>query len=402
VVIHNLSNTEIFEEFVQAANQIREDLNIKAAIETDHAEGEMGFDFTARAYDTYRGFDFWLNQKIDKTKRRLRTSLSIDFQEGVAPFNLTENIDYIVGHSDFLCRWAAWAVFNFRQAHERTNLNSIFHEAQIRVYGVPHYCDPAEGEANLLFKGILELQKDKVLIYKFRHVDPPNSWLLRSFSYAVWVYTGENPPFWVVFPNFCGLEGGRSFSTYKQFEKFVASLKPKLEVEVRRFDVPYEKLETFLLGHAEGFYSVYRETDLHSFFYYDGPAYVLEGSETEFEKFKERFLNKEYPQALRDLRALIQQAEENLAKQKGIDCSPIKEPDVNKLASLLIEHGVIDGRLRSWFGAFTAIANLASHRNFPSVEDMKPEADRTRIMLTFQLGFQLLEELDKPLRKSFQ
>ncbi|MCW4010630.1 MAG: hypothetical protein NWF05_08425 [Candidatus Bathyarchaeota archaeon] len=394
-----MHNDAIFEEFIKATEQIRKDLNIVLEPETDRAESDLGFDFDAEVFQDSKGFCFCVSEEFDGPTRKLTATLSIYFQEGAAPFYINENIDYIAGHSNFLCRWAAWAVFNFKQAHEKISLESLFYESQIRVYGLPRYCDPAEGEASLLFNGMLMLQQDKVLIYKFRHIDPPSGYLTRFFSFGVWVNTLKNPPFWVIFPNFCGLDSGRGFSTYKKFGSLISMLKEKLEVEIRNFDIQYEELDTFLLGHATSFNSICREHDLYNIFYYNGPIRVLKGSEKEFDKFKERLQNKEYPQALRDLRALVQQAEENLVKLKELDYSKIKEPDVNKLASFLVEEGIIDGRLRSWFQAFTSIANIASHKNFPSQQDLKKGVLRVKIMLTFQLGLQLLEELDEPLIK---
>jgi hypothetical protein len=388
----------LLDDFKEAAEQIADDLGIDGTIEIDHSESNQGFDFTASLFKRNRGFDLWLGGEIRDASQKMTASLSIDFQEGVAPYYFQEKIDYIAGHSDFLCRWAAWAVFRFKEAHEKVTLNSIFHEAEIRVYGIPGYCDPAEGEADLLFHGILTKQKGKVIIYRFRHVEPPSGYLCRSFSYAVWVNPGGSPPFWVTFPDNCGLEGGRSRSTHHHFEKLIAMLKRKLEVEIKRFDVPYSELETFLLKNSTGFFSVFRDNDVDSLLHYHGPSEVLKGSEEELEKFKESFQRKEYPQALRDLRALVQQAQENVAKLKELDCSSVQDPDVNKLGAFLIEKKVLDGRLRSWFSAFTSIANLASHRNFPTIEDMRDKVLRTRILLTFHLGVQLLEELDKTVK----
>ena len=60
-------------------------------------------------------------------------------------------------------------------------------------------------------------------------------------------------------------------------------------------------------------------------------------------------MNSGYPQALRDLRALVQQALENLEKFKGIEFETLKDPDINKFAALMIEKKVLEGRLHSWF-----------------------------------------------------
>jgi hypothetical protein len=100
---------------------------------------------------------------------------------------------------------------------------------------------------------------------------------------------------------------------------------------------------------STGFFSFFKDHDLHSHFYYWGPSKVLKGSEEELEKFKISLQRKAYPQALRDLRALVQQALENLEKFKGIEFETLKDPDINKFAALMIEKKVLEGRLHSWF-----------------------------------------------------
>lgn len=72
------------------------------------------------------------------------------------------------------------------------------------------------------------------------------------------------------------------------------------------------------------------------------------------------------------------------------------EPNTNisNLTRFLIKEKQLDGRLLSWFDAFTSIANLASHKDFPSKKDLKNDAMRSRLLLTFYLGMQLLNELE--------
>lgn len=387
----------IFNQFIAASKQIAADLEVDCEILYDREEWSPGFFYEASVITGRKTFSFWFREEFRNERCEKTACLEIDFNEGAAPFYMQEEIDYIHGHSDYLNRWAAWAVFNFNQKHNKTILNSIFSESVIRVYGTPGYCWPAEGEAKLLFNGIMAIQKQQLLVYRFRHVEPPNGYLCRSISYAIWVI-GDGHPFWVVIPDSCGLDSGGGHATFTEIEHLIGLVKAKIGVEIRNVDLPYEELETYLLRHSEGFSSILRDTDLFDFFFYDGPYNVLSG-EKQFDRFKERFHSKEYPEALRDLRAMVQQAEENLLKAKSVDASTIQDSDVNKLAALLIDKKIIDGRLRSWFSAFTSVANLASHKNYPTPEDMKEGAVRTRILLTFQLGFQLLEELDNPLRE---
>jgi hypothetical protein len=386
----------LLDNFRKVAEQIATELEIgNKKIQIDHSEGDLGVDYMATV-EGEKGFTFVLStdRKEGSQKETMNLSLTIYFREGVAPYYFDEDIDHIVDDPDLLDRWASWAIFNFRQTHEKVSLESLFHEATIRVYGIPQYCDPAEGEAQLLFNGLLATQEGKVLIYRFRHIDS-GAFLCRSISYAVCVSPLGFPVFWVVFPGNCGLDSGRGRSTYQHIEALIDMIKQKHDVEIRNYDVVYEELDTFLLRRSTGFFSVFRDNELPMLLHHHCPSEIFMGSEKQFEDFMKRLERKEYAQALRDLRALVQQAEENAAKLKKLDYSSISGPDVIKLASFLISKGQIDGRLHSWFFAFTSVANLASHRDFPTKQDMADPVLRARVLLTFHLGINLIEELDK-------
>ncbi|MGH9923222.1 MAG: hypothetical protein ACRD38_10755, partial [Nitrososphaerales archaeon] len=153
------------------------------------------------------------------------------------------------------------------------------------------------------------------------------------------------------------------------------------------------------LEHADSFERIYlinpRPQALH---YPSEEAFGRDFVEA-YSKFEERYAAKEYPQALRDLRALVQHALEISCQKKDIDISNMKEPDINKISGLLISNNVIDGRLQSWFHAFSSIANQAAHRVFPSNKDLERPNLTQRITVTFQLGTQLISELESVLIK---
>jgi hypothetical protein len=54
----------------------------------------------------------------------------------------------------------------------------------------------------------------------------------------------------------------------------------------------------------------------------------------------------------------------------------------------------LDGRLLPLFTAFHAVASEASHKDFPSEEQMKDSILVGRVVIIIYLGLQLLEELD--------
>ncbi len=386
----------LLDEFKKAAVEAALDLNLNPEeIEFRDVETpKIGLSYSATILEGVKNFDFFLRTTTDQddpTTGTMKAFLTIGFTEGGAPYSFSEKLEYIKNHHNFLSRWISWAIFNYRKEHEKTNLETLFYDVDLRVYGIPGYGKPAEEEAKILFNGLLSLEPEKVLVYKFRHIKKDN-YLCRDISYAIFVNPAFGTCFWAVFPDNCGLDSGGAHNTYRHFENLITELANKIPVEIRRYDIDYEELNNFLLKHESGFFSCQHNNVLepfHRFFY----SISILISEEQEKQFIERLEKKEYPEALRNLRALVQQAQENLVIKKEIELPPSSERTITKLAGLLIRKGVIDGRLNSWFSAFASIANLASHGNYPTKEEM--EESESRILLTFYLGLQLIKEMEK-------
>ena len=386
----------LLDEFKKAAVEAALDLNLNPEeIEFRDVETpKIGLSYSARILEGVKNFDFFLRTTTDQDDPKtgtMKAFMTIGFIEGGAPYSFNENLEYIKNHNNFLSRWVSWAIFNYRKEHEKTKLETLFYDVDIRVYGIPGYCRPAEEEATILFNGLLSLKPEKVLVYKFRHIKK-EQYLCRDISYAVFVNPACGTCFWAVFPNNCGLDSGGAHNTYKHFENLISELRAKIPVEITRYDIEYDELENFLLKHNSGFFSCTHDNVLEPFdmFFFSISRLISEDQE---KQFLERLEKKEYPEALRNLRALVQQAQENLAKIKEIELPHSSERTIPKLAGILIREGIIEGRLHAWFSAFTSIANLASHGNYPTKEDMKQS--RSRILLTFYVGLQLIKEMER-------
>lgn len=326
-------------------------------------------------------------------RMRARARALIRFDEIQDSYFFFENIDYIKSHPRFMSRWASWAIYKFRLKYHKVDLETLFHFKTIRVYGLPRLSSPTESEAEILVKGILSAQDEKTIVYKFRHIDPDV--LYRSYSYAFYVNSiSTHGDYWVFFPNASGIDSGGAHHTYRYFEELIALLSNNLEVDLRKIDVPYPELESFLYKNSTDFRSLSRDNQLEDFAGFSRPYKVLENSIDEFESFIKKLENNEYSSALRDLRALVQQSLENLIETKDIETPKLSYTNINQLASILIDKGIIENRLKAWFEAFTSYANLASHRSFPTSEEMKNSVFRKRMMLTYYLGLQLLNEME--------
>jgi len=385
----------LLDDFITASKEIAVDLEMNENdVMIEHEEiPNIGLDYKAFSRNKAKEFNFslWTDAtEEDPTTGVMTATLSISFEVG-APYYYSQKINFLKTHSDFLSRWVAWAIHNYRLQYEKVNLTALFREIDMHVYSIPGYSSTTDREAVLLFNGILATQKDKVIIYKFRHVPP--DYYLRNFSYAVHVHPIKYQDFIVFFPFNCGLDSGGSRSTYRHFKSLIEMINEKIDVEIIRYDIQYNELEKYLLKNAIGFPSLYNEYTLTPLWHISGPAKVLKGSEISFKNFKNRLEEKKYPQALRDLRALVQQALENVINYFNLDGASLN--NINQLSSFLINKQLLDGRLLSWFNAFTSIANIASHKDYPTKNDMSNYVLQERIILTFYLGLHLLKELDR-------
>jgi DNA-binding ferritin-like protein (Dps family) len=237
----------------------------------------------------------------------------------------------------------------------------------------------------------LQASNSRVTVLKFRHVDP-NVWY-RSYSYAIWAET-KISGLWVFFCGAGGLDSGGWYGDYKQIEQLIHDLGEN--VTVKDFDIKEQDLERFLLRKGIGFDSLdSRDFDLESFHQDELFSLNSLGQEVSeaYKKLDESFWKGDYAGALRDLRAVVQDALEYVAEQRGVDVSGIREPDVTSLAGKLVGANVLDGRLTPWFQSFASIANVASHGTFPTEADWLNPQIRMRVLGTFVLGRQLLIEL---------
>lgn len=396
------TSDEIFKQFVEASRQISEDLGINyKKVKVDRYEtGTVGLSYVSTGEGKPYRFDFHLKtttEKADVTTGKMEASVEIYYDEGSAPFWIHEDVTELKTHSDFLARWTAWAVYNFNIKHNLVNLDSLFNEMDILVYGIPGNTYPTMSEMQLLMGGIRTIKKGKILIYRFRHVDPIIKY--RSFSYAFLVAHDDLHYFWVFFPEIGGLDSGGAGHDLKTTEGLIKKIKVK--TERKYFDIPYTELEKFLSKHVIAFES-HRSGEL--IFRLGAPSEATLGKEfaKAYSRFEQRYENEQYPQALRDLRALVQESMEIVCQKKKIDITKIKNHDIGNLSGVLVRHKVIDGKLIEWFRAFSSVANLASHKEFPTEKDLSNYHLKERILMTLLLGTHLISEIGRTITKPYK
>ena len=386
---------ELFTQFRNASRQICDDLNVSHdGVKAERYETpSVGISYSAVGNNSECEFTFYLKTETkekDVLSGKMSASLDIYYSKGSAPFSFYESLDSLKLHPDFLERWTAWAVHNFNLKHNPANLESLFHEMDIRVYGLPRYTIPTMGEAHMLIGGIRQFPPNNLLIYRFRHVDPQVKY--RSFSYAFLVSHNNIHSFWVFFPNCGGLDSGGASGDLHTLEELISSVKTKSER--KDLDIKYGELEKFLQKKAISFRLEYERDDIQISF--------IDPSENAFgkdfiqlyTKFRERYQAGDYSGALRDLRAVVQEAMQLTCEKKKVDLGSIQKRKIGNLSEKMKKSNIIDEDMYNWFLAFSSVANKASHGGFPTKKDLENSTLRRKIMTTFLLGNHLVEELE--------
>ena len=312
--------------------------------------------------------------------KHMAATIEIYYNNHSAIFRKTEDITHLGAHADFLTKWATYAIHSFNQKRDSKDLNVLFCNTPIRVYGIPNDMEWTWPELYHFVNGINAVQADNVLIYKFRHVDQYTKY--RSFSYGF--FQGS---FWVFFLDVGGLDSGGANRNLKQVENLIESMSVSVTEEC--IDVDYHELEDFLAERIAPFEPRKRGTTsfqlnkiaTHKF----GPIFSLD-----YSKFLYIYENGDYSRALRDLRALLQTAMEFICVKKSIPID--SKPNIDKLRASLIEKNIIDGKMTVWYCAFTQTANVPAHKVYsPSGEDdVSDEQLKTAIVI----GVQLIAKLE--------
>jgi hypothetical protein len=384
-------------EFIEAVKQICSDLDIpEEAVNMEVVVYDPEFFYSASSRRAkLPDFAFhvdYTRRARDIEKPQLYATLEVDFDDHTPAFYIRNALGDGSYPPDCVVRWAALAVHQFNLKHNPTNLESLFGETSIRVYGLPHYSDPTTTEMQLLMRGLRSM-KSQVTVHRFRHLRE-DDWY-RSYSYAVWAQTDRHG-YWAFFHEAGGLDSGEANRDMKLMEQLILDL-GKL-VRVKNHDIESSVLEHFLLKKCEGFESMLRDSDLareHRLALDDGlePTFGLEFSK-HLHNMENAYEQADYASSLRDLRVLVQEALEQIARLRKVDVGDMSSPNVPKLADKLKNANVIDESLLPWFHAFTSIANPSSHRLFPNREDLKDSVIRMRVLACFVIGRQLLLELE--------
>lgn len=349
-------------------------------METKRTESSAGSTYRTRIVGEYT-LNFELDTFVKKNKiQKIMAYIGIKYDSDSVSFQIHDDITKYINQDNYLERWAAHAIHKFNLEHNPINLNTRFGESILKVYG---YSDNPLSlkEMSLLLDGMQKTKTDKILAYKFRHVDT----LMRTYSYCFFVSDGYYPNFWVFFLNLGGLDSGGHSESLRLAESIIAS---KTEVELRPADIEYVRLRKFLSERVQAFNFEGENTLIFNLFVlgdFDPTFFEL------YSKFLERYKNEEYSEALRNLRVLVQMSMETVYKKNQIQIP--KKPSINTLCSELIKNEILDEVMRAWCCAFTSVANLSAHREFPSNDEFFNQNTEDRIKITILLGIYIINSL---------
>lgn len=391
-------SNKLFDQFKEASKQICDDFGISYNdVEAErYEEPNVGISYSARGKGDKYDFYFFLKtyaENNDPLSGIMSASLDITYSDNGGEFSFNEpDISWLKPHPNSLLRWAAWAVFNFNIKHNPVNLEFLFPDPKIRVYGLSNYTNPTIGEMHIVIGGIHHFPPQKLLVYRFRHVDSGDKY--RSFSYAFKVSHTTFPSFWIFFLNCGGLDSGGAHGDLLKIEELIDTIKTK--VERIYFDISYDDLKKFLQERGEGLRLQSGLDDMNHYFSDPSESAFGERFVELFCRFREEFKKENFADALRDMRVLVQVAMESVCKKKNI---PLDKEDntIGKISAKMFTGDRKDAILSNWFLAFSSSANSSSHKDFPTKEDLKDYTLKHRIMITFILGAHLIEELQKML-----
>jgi hypothetical protein len=287
--------------------------------------------------------------------------------------------------------WVVMAFHSFNVKARKVDLDSLFEDTEIRVLGFPgmnHYT-----LLTSLLTGASIEDSFPPTVMRFRHITRQGAEIGVRFSYVLHVSHT-----WVVFPDIAGLSGGASRGAYVSIEKTISDLVSD-NIEVFHYDYDYSAFMRYVARHANflgnSWDLIDKREELIDFYLSvmvaPAPGEAEPRFKAEIEKINDKIWNDQYPEALRDQRALLQDALQELLKRRKLDFSDGSK--ISHLAGILIEHRILEPRLKSWFDAYPAFANSSAHRIYPTKEELEDEVVRSRVRVTISIGKHLLYEV---------
>jgi hypothetical protein len=310
--------------------------------------------------------------------------------------------------SKTLPRWVSWAWFDYNVKHRPINLNYLFQYGSNNVYGWPPLHAPSLLELDIFLEGIAKNVR-QLSVFRIKHVSGENHYspdddYISTFSYAFGLVTDRHlkskdppDPYWIFFLRAASLDGrGRDVM---QIEKKLSKIQNEIKVFREYPCIEFEKLKKFLIKNANTFGNK-RFDEINDDLIPPHPYTFTKEFHESYEKCILRYENGDFSHSLRDLRALVQEALVLTCKNLNLwytytNGEKKKESKIHEMVDLLISNGSLDKHQRYFASAFTDVANLSSHGDYPDHKAMEDYLTRGKILITFQIGANLIKHLEK-------
>ena len=312
--------------------------------------------------------------------KQLSAFVKIPISDTLQSFSKHDKIPEYGSDENRCIHWLDTILYEMNLKYKPINLESLFGNNSIRIHKGTR---SAFTELMIFLAGIQRLFHDnKLIVYKFQHIDK-NMNDYRWFSYAFPIKRGYYPSFWVLFLKAGGLDSNGAKNMLEQYEEKINSV--SMPVTYKTFDIEYKDLEQFLKQNS---YSFHTPSVLEISFHRYQPNDNSFGNDfsTQYDEFLKIYNDMDYQRALRDLRALVEQALRITQRKFGIE--PKEYARVAQMYESLIEKNHVPKHLRQWIDAFTVIANEPAHGRDPNI-------DLKQIQMIILLGMEIIGTLEE-------
>lgn len=383
----------LFQEFKLATQQICKDLSIEYEnVEFVRYETQKtGLDYDATIHTELPRFSFHLKtttKDVDPTSGSMDAWLEIAYSESTGSFALGENVDNMRGRSDFLQRWAARAVGQYNMRHNTANLESLFHDVNIMMCGIPQDMRSVS-MFEFLMSGILSSDVNKVHIYIFRHVEEVTYY--RTYSYAISPIRVDRGDDWFIFWRFASPDSGAASKKFDIANKWISRMSSISKIEY--FDVDDIDLGRFLKANSinEHIFSELPQTRPRNMLV-NTDAFGEDFSK-QYDDFDEKFETYSHAERMRSLRTLVQTALEETCTRHEVELVEDAKKTIDRLSADLVKNEIIEPPLKKWFEVFCDVANRSAHRNYPSDDDLLDELNERQYDTCIDIGIWLISKL---------
>jgi hypothetical protein len=398
--------TALWDDFINTLPLIKDELSFKETdqTKTEAFEKEIGLDYTLECYGESGKTIFSVSTQSDSSDlnewNSIQYSLTIRTNDENENFFKTDRFRAGKDQALAMHGWLIQALYE-RNLRVKPDLDKLLGGLDIRIISMP------ESDHNYDFLTLLRglaTEQYHIDVLRIRHVHmdefSQSPEIKVEFSYAI-----QMSDFWAIFPILGAVWSNSYALDLKGGENELVKVNPSIQLGLFGFDFDKEEFMNFVMRYENTYRSHLDYSTLEDSINMLIDVFPMRGRElkTYYEKeingIEDLIWKKDYPHAIRDLRALIEDESRALLRSHAI---PYEEKDdLSDLKTKMIDSKLLEGRLRSWFEAFSSFGNNSAHGNYPATKSVRESSVvRNRTDLTILIGKELLSEIIMAIEKS--